>query len=151
MSDDAPTWVTVANCEDAIEAHLLVGRLNAEGIETFIAHEHQIWADWTMSNALGGVKVQVHAHDVPQASELVAMHRRGDFALDESEYNGVQCPACGSYDVERDDLSRKLGFLMIMFAGWFFPWRTRDWRYHCFDCDHRWSEPKSEDETKKVL
>ena len=52
-------FVTIASFTSPLEAHMARGRLEAEGIPAFIAHENHIWAEWFLSNALGGVKVQV--------------------------------------------------------------------------------------------
>lgn len=47
--------VTIERCTDPIQAHTLLGRLEAEGIRAFVAHEHHVWANWFMSDALQGV------------------------------------------------------------------------------------------------
>ncbi len=50
---------TVAAFREPWEAHMFCGRLMAEGIAAFVAHECHIGNAWHYSVALGGVKVQV--------------------------------------------------------------------------------------------
>jgi len=51
--------VTIARCNTGFEAHILRGRLEAEGIPAIVVDEHLINAYSLISAALGGVRVQV--------------------------------------------------------------------------------------------
>lgn len=67
MSRILPGLITTERCISPIEAHILAGRLEAEGISAFVAHEHHVWANWFMSNALHRVKVQVVVEQAEEA------------------------------------------------------------------------------------
>ena len=51
---------------------IIRGRLEAEGIETFVQDELTIQVDPMYSNALGGIKLMVHAEDAARAAEILA-------------------------------------------------------------------------------
>jgi len=63
---------TLATFSAPIEAHLLVSRLEGNGIPAFLRDEHMVTLDWLASNALGGVKVDVNDEDYDRALELIA-------------------------------------------------------------------------------
>jgi len=58
MTKRHDTLSTICWFADPIKAHIVKGRLEAEGIYVYLANEHHIWAKWTISNALGGVECQ---------------------------------------------------------------------------------------------
>ena len=64
---DEEHLVTVGSYTDPIQAHIAGGRLESEGIPVVIADEHLIWGNWMLSNALGGVKLQVPFSRAEQA------------------------------------------------------------------------------------
>ncbi|MCX4030098.1 DUF2007 domain-containing protein [Endozoicomonas sp. SM1973] len=126
--------VTVGSYTDAIQAHLARGKLEAEGIFATVAHEHHIWADWMLSNALGGVKVQVHADQVEQAKQIVANLASGQYAI-EDEYK-IHCPKCNSVQVEEQRTRWKIAFLGLFIFHIPLPYRRG--KLKCLDCDHHW-------------
>jgi hypothetical protein len=66
-----PLWVTLEKYSQAIEAHVVKSKLESEGIECFIADEHVVGVNWLYSNAIGGVKVQVHPEDLEEARKIL--------------------------------------------------------------------------------
>jgi Putative prokaryotic signal transducing protein len=59
-SDVAPeSLVTLTKCSLPPQAHAIRVRLESEGIPVFLFDEFTITMDWLLSNAIGGVKVQV--------------------------------------------------------------------------------------------
>src|SRR5947209_1427456 len=75
--------VTIANCNLPAEAHAMRLHLEAAGITVFLADELTVTMDWLLSNAIGGVKVQVPEHYAEQATTLLAGFSRA------SEESGV--------------------------------------------------------------
>lgn len=63
---------TIASFSAPIEAHMLISRLEGNGIPAFIRDEHMVSLDWLASNAIGGVKVDVGDDDYERALELIA-------------------------------------------------------------------------------
>jgi hypothetical protein len=63
---------TIASFSAPIEAHMLISRLEGNGIHAYIRDEHMVTLDWLASNAIGGVKVDVADEDFERAQELIA-------------------------------------------------------------------------------
>jgi len=129
---------TVGRYTDAIRAHLARGRLEAEGIEAFVAHEHHVWADWMVSNALGGVKVQVKPDMAARAKLILEDMEEGAYALEEE---AEPCPRCGSTDTVEAKAEWKWAFVAFMFLHIPLPFRRAMRR--CGRCGHDWDESES--------
>ncbi|MCL5668981.1 MAG: DUF2007 domain-containing protein [Gammaproteobacteria bacterium] len=63
--------VTVATYDLMPYAHIAKGRLEAEGIPSFLADEHLVQADWLYSPAVGGIKLQVEAEFAARAHAVL--------------------------------------------------------------------------------
>lgn len=63
---------TLATFNAPIDAHMLVSRLEGNGIRAYTRDEHMVTLDWLASNAIGGVKVDVSDEDYDRARELIA-------------------------------------------------------------------------------
>ena len=87
--------ITISTFTTATEAHIVKGRLEAEGIRTSIADEHLITVDWTMSLALGGVRLQVPAESVAQAQKIISELDSGSF----EEFGFSQLLGTSIYDL----------------------------------------------------
>lgn len=81
---------------------MIRGLLESEGIPAILGTEHHVWMKWPLSNALGGVRVQVSVSLAPRAREVLVELRNGEFegALEaEFDLPRVVCPKCGSPDL----------------------------------------------------
>ena len=91
---------TIATFNELPEAYVLCGRLSAEGIPAWIAHEYQIANDWFRATARHGAWVQVPGIREAEAFEIVRAAKVGDFEalLTEQfgEINKLHCPQCGA-------------------------------------------------------
>jgi hypothetical protein len=67
-----PDLVTIWAFQYQHQLLIVRGRLEAEGIETYVQDELTIQVDPFYSNALGGIKLMVHQADVPRATEILA-------------------------------------------------------------------------------
>ncbi len=128
--------VTIASYPDAIKAHLARGRLEAEGIPAVVADEYYISANWMMSNAIGGVKVQVPERFVASAAQVLRELDAGDFELPAEDREPLHCPRCGSSAVETDTASWRLALLGVHLFQIPLPF-TRE-GYRCRHCRHTW-------------
>jgi hypothetical protein len=63
---------TIAAFNKPIDAHLLMARLQGNGVTAFARDEHMVTMDWLASNAVGGVKVDVADEDFAKAMEIMA-------------------------------------------------------------------------------
>jgi|SRR5581483_1168874 len=66
-------YVTLMQCSMPAQAHALRVQLEAAGIPVFLADEYTVTMDWLLSNAIGGIKVQVPEEDHARARELVGL------------------------------------------------------------------------------
>ena len=91
---------TLTATREPWEAHMLCGRLRAEGVPATIAHENHIGLRWDLSTALGGVKVQVpedwkeRAWAIENACQTGAYHE--GLAAEFGDIDDLLCPRCGS-------------------------------------------------------
>ena len=124
-------FVTIEAFTNPIEAHIAKGLLESEGIPASLESEHHVWAAWHLSQALGGVRLQVPAECASLAREVLARQRRGEYqeALEsEQELDRPRCARCGSPNLTASrsvpslvGLSLSLGLL-----GLIFPPRVND-------------------------
>jgi hypothetical protein len=63
--------VLLRRFRDIPEALLAKGRLDASGIECFLADENMVRMDWFISNLLGGVKLLVEPQNFSRASRIL--------------------------------------------------------------------------------
>lgn len=59
--------VTIARFDLAGQAHIAKNSLEAAGIKSVLADEQTVAMDWLLSNAIGGIKVQVLEEDAERA------------------------------------------------------------------------------------
>ncbi len=122
--------VTAAAFSDTLEAHLAKARIEDEGIACYISDQHIVSADWFLSGAVGGVKVQVAPGDLDAARKILGSPVAPPAAA-APEYT---CPDCGSHDVQINSFARRLAFMFIVLAALPIPWRPM----RCNACDHTW-------------
>jgi hypothetical protein len=130
--------VAVAACARPVEAHLARCRLEAEGIEAFVADEHIVSLQWLYSAAVGGVKVQVRLRDAARARAILAApaprrSRSAGFVTD--DLSAPRCPRCGSLEIE-ERFARRLSFASALLLG--FPLLIPRGRARCRSCGRRW-------------
>jgi predicted Zn-ribbon and HTH transcriptional regulator len=127
----------VAAYGNPIEAHLTRCRLEAEGIEAFVADEHIVAVQWLYSAAVGGVKVRVRARDWEQARRvlLTTARRSRSARFITDDLHAPRCPRCGSLEVQKR-FARRLTFASAMLFGFPLPLLRR--RARCKTCGARW-------------
>jgi len=137
--------ITVSAFREPYEAHLLRGRLEAEGVPAFVVHEYYIANDWTRSLALGGVKVQVHRDFYGEAREVELACRNGEFRalLQEAEgdLDDPACPACGrtAYRKRLPVQNGALAIAALFMLGIVVP--PTGWIYRCEGCLKEYPAP----------
>lgn len=131
--------VTVARFLDPWEAHIVCGRLQADGILASVAFANHAIVNWPMAYALGGTAVQVPDDYVEQSLELLAAYNAGELGLDDSAERLVpegHCPVCRSTDLQPiiPWHQRVLVVLLGVFAATF-PTSSQQWK--CNACGYR--------------
>lgn len=105
---------TVASYLDPIEAHIVCGRLCAEGIAAHVADDQMNLANWEWRQAIGGTRVRVADADYAQARALIAELDAGAFALD---------PEAATSPPYRESVSSRLALVFGLGFGLPLPWR----------------------------
>ncbi|MEE9362516.1 MAG: DUF2007 domain-containing protein [Cellulophaga sp.] len=105
------------------DAQIIKGKLESEGIPVFLLDENTLNSDPLISNAIGGVKIQVYTTDKERAIALYDEIR--SYALDD-EGGSIICPNCKSKKsevyYERKSIFHKL-----------FPFFEKR-KYKCLSC-----------------
>lgn len=133
--------VTVAQVDTIAEAAVIQAMLESAGIRVTADGAGLIGLDWSLSQALGGVRLQVPGDRAEEALGLIDAYRRGALAAGddiEAAPPEERCPRCGSATVRAVAANREKGLLVLMTAlfGAMFP--TSDTHRRCDDCGARW-------------
>jgi hypothetical protein len=84
--------VTLETYMNAMQAHLVKNQLQAMGIRCVLADEFAVSMTWHLSNAIGGIKVQVAEEDLERAEEVLdaleRSHRSDRSQANETEEQG---------------------------------------------------------------
>ncbi len=117
------TFYTLASFEYAADVQIVKGKLESEGIPVFLRDENTLNTDPLISNAIGGVKLQVYSEDRERALEIYNEIRA--YAVD---HNGspIVCPNCRAQRSEPFYSGK--GILYRLFP--FFERR----KYKCLNC-----------------
>ena len=83
--------------EYTADAQIIKGKLESEGIYVFLLDENTLNSDPFISNAIGGVKLQVYTADKERAIEIYNQIR--SYPLDD-EGNPIVCPNCKAENPE---------------------------------------------------
>jgi len=112
---------------------VLIAKLEAEGIKTFLKNEHLLATQQFLSNAVGGLDVQVDAQDVEAARPIVkkveeikkAAANKARQIPENMEKVFLFCPECESSEIYR----KKTGF---------FSFGEKE--HYCMECNYGWKE-----------
>lgn len=140
--------LTLASFTDVIEAKIAQAMLEAEGISCVVQDENIIGMNWMFSTAVGGVKLKVRESDLAEASMLLSADARmeevpefrGDVG-DTVNEDTHRCPVCGSADVIKEQVSKRVFFLTWIFLGFPLPFFKKT--YTCLECRLRFKGSKT--------
>ncbi|MFI5133162.1 MAG: DUF2007 domain-containing protein [Chitinophagales bacterium] len=130
-------FVPVVSFNEYIEANIILGRLQNEGINCWLKDENSATVTPFLSNAIGGIKLMVAESQEERAFQLLKEFRQHQQSL-------RSCPRCGSNNTELVSSPRKastwLGALFgLLFAS---PPLVSENAYHCFDCGKEFETSK---------
>jgi DNA-directed RNA polymerase subunit M/transcription elongation factor TFIIS len=101
--------VTLRRFRDLPQALLAKASLESAGIQAYVIDDNMVRMDWFISNALGGLRLQVHEEDVEAASEILNQPIPEVLQTDGvEEYRQPRCPKCGSLDVSYRELLKSM-------------------------------------------
>ncbi|NNE02416.1 MAG: DUF2007 domain-containing protein [Eudoraea sp.] len=87
----ANEFYTIGSFEYPADVQIIKGRLESEGIMVFLRDENTLNTDPLISQAIGGVKLQVYTKDKNRAIAIYDEIR--NYALDD-DGNPIICPNC---------------------------------------------------------
>ena len=122
--------------ENYIDANLLLGQLESEGIRCWLKGENTVTIDPILSNAIGGIKLMVLEEDMEKAIELyklIEQKRRESFA----------CPYCHNHDIEYITSPREPLNWIAAIGTWLLGNYALSAKqvWHCFACKKEFDTP----------
>lgn len=115
------SFTTVAVFQYSAEAQIIKGRLEAEKINVFLADEYTVDTDPLVSNAIGGVKLQVYTEQVEEAKDII---RTIDASL---LVTPIVCLSCKSSNFKLRMSFKNLFLKLVPVNGLF--------EYSCINCN----------------
>ncbi len=132
MDDNLYQLVTIDRFFHPTNAHIAAGRLESEGIPVHLLGINHASANWLISNALGGIRLQVPRRFEEEARALLSSGE----SLEESKEDSERCPKCGSPHSTACSTAWKASFLAVHLLSIPLPW-GKDKR-QCEECGHSW-------------
>jgi hypothetical protein len=131
---------TISTHTTALEAHIVRGRLKTEGVPAFVVFENHIWANWSLSVALGGVRVQVPPSYVEKAGQIITDITTGKYQAvleEETDFSApLHCAYCNSVTTVQVNWPWKLALLAIFLLGIPIPYTQHLMK--CERCSRTW-------------
>ncbi len=131
-------FIAVKSFSNYIDAHIILGRLQEEGVRCWLNNENTTTIIPVWTTALGGIQLMVNKDQFHQANTLLKQ-------FEAERKSKIICPNCNSHDVEFINTIRKpanwfsaalsfvLGDMAVM----------PEQRYHCFKCGEEWKEAEN--------
>ncbi len=127
--------------DPASEAELARIKLEANGIQCFLAGKNFISMYWLLSGADRGIKLQVRESDAEKALEILGTDTH--IGLNETDDKDMKpepinpnCPKCGSNSVKYEGFSTKMFYIGILFFRFPLPFLKK--KYKCINCGEIW-------------
>ncbi|MBN2745375.1 MAG: DUF2007 domain-containing protein [Bacteroidales bacterium] len=122
--------VNLITCDNVIDAHLIKGRLNSEGIECFLTNENFTNLFPMYNNMLGsGIQIIINENDLQIARELLKDKIQPD-------NTHLVCPHCGSTQIVlgfgRFKWLKIFNIFLVVLA--MFPIGNLKPKYYCKNC-----------------
>lgn len=118
-----------------MDAHIVMGRLQDEGIDCWLKNESTVTIMPIWNNALGGIQLMVKNEQLDEATAVLK-------AMERERRAQISCPKCSSQNVEYINTMRKpinwLSAAVTFFLGDVAVMPEQ--RYHCFACGEEWEE-----------
>jgi CYTH domain-containing protein len=132
-------FVTISTYDNYLAASFDKHRLEANEIDCYLADENTVTVQWTLKNALGGIKLRVPEDQAEMALSILKETRERidvDFQIPDTEAGEI-CPNCGSNNTGKEKYSKSLAGWSWLVLG--FPLPGTPTKHHrCFYCDHQW-------------
>jgi DNA-directed RNA polymerase subunit M/transcription elongation factor TFIIS len=94
--------------------------------------------NWLLSNAVGGVKVQVADIDLKKAKEVLSSPLTVDVWEESDPEDIILCPRCRNENIQYEIRGRRWTFLTWILCGFPLIWPRK--KLSCSRCGYRWRE-----------
>lgn len=131
-TENRDSLVTVDRYLHPTDAYIAAGRLESEGIPVFLLGINHASANWLITNALGGIRLQVPFEYVEDARSILSI----EATYQDDEAVADRCPGCGGTNTTVHSTAWKFSLLAIHLLSVPIPW-GKDQR-QCDDCGHTW-------------
>jgi hypothetical protein len=124
-------FVPVRSYDNYIPAHMMLQRLEEEGIKAYLQDEHTVTIDPILANAIGGIKLMIYEEQLERGMRLIS-----DF---EQDYNqAVACPQCQSTNVDYITQPSNVTNWFIALLTWIFGNYAVSFKkvYKCSHCGY---------------
>lgn len=131
------------------EAYPVMSKLESEGIKCFLDGEHTVSAHPFLSNAIGGIKLNIMESDTEKALEILAQEEAA-FKKDREDKTtsfskgfvemDAYCKKCESRSVFRKKFTFGKNFLAIIMALLYLPLMFMAKEHYCADCGYVWKQ-----------
>lgn len=122
--------VTVKTFDSYFVAHIILGRLQSEGIECYLKDEATVTIDPILTNAIGGIKLVVKKENAATVKEILKKY-------DEEYLNAATCPQCGAHEFNYIAKPGVTNFFTAIFTTLFGSYAVApDYVYQCGQCGY---------------
>lgn len=125
---------------NAIEANRDKQLLAENDIVSFIANEQTIQSDWLLSQAIGGLQLQVFEEDLEKSKQILLdfeneekVSLEVEHTIDNPEFDFV-CPQCGSNHLYQSEEPDGIFGISWLFIG--IPLKIKRGKYICYYCEN---------------
>jgi predicted RNA-binding Zn-ribbon protein involved in translation (DUF1610 family) len=120
--------VTVRSFDNNFKANIALTRLESMGIECFFKDDFTVNIDPILSNAIGGIKIQVREEDAQEALKFLQQ-------FDEEYLQSVKCPQCGKATFTLINKPGATNFITAILTWIFSSYAVATEQvYHCASC-----------------
>lgn len=136
--------ITIKTFDNAIDLHIVKGRLESEAITCFVFDEHIVSVNPLYNITVGGIKLKVREEDVQKAITVLKEIEASPLTTEQDL--PIVCPNCSSTNVESGHRSFDgiKGILsgIVSFVFMLFPIYVNR-SYYCRDCSRNFKIPKN--------
>jgi DNA-directed RNA polymerase subunit M/transcription elongation factor TFIIS len=122
--------VTVKTFDSYFLANIILGRLQAEGIECYLKDETTVTIDPILTNAIGGIKLVVRSDHADAVKAILK-------GYDEEYLNAATCPKCGAHQFSYIAKPGVTNFVTAVVTTIFGSYAVApDYVYQCSNCGY---------------
>jgi len=124
-------FVAIRSYDNYIPAHMMLQRLEEEGIKAYLQDEHTVTIDPILSNAIGGIKLMIYEEQLERAMQLVD-------GFEQHYKESATCRRCLSTNVHYITQPNNVKNWFTALATWLFGNYALSFKkvYKCSDCGY---------------